>query len=90
MDCKQCKSTNTIKYGQGRNHAQRYLCHDCEHTFTPKGIRGTYSPSFIEKVNELYCHQQKKAKEIIKEFWISSRTLVKRKKAHQSHCNCWK
>jgi transposase-like protein len=68
MDCKQCNSPHTIKYGQGRNHAQRYFCHTCERTFTPQGIRGTYSPSFIENINDLYCHQHKTAKEIIKKF----------------------
>ncbi|MDR2541443.1 MAG: hypothetical protein LBD11_06930 [Candidatus Peribacteria bacterium] len=86
MICKKCNSPNTIKYGQGRNHAQRYLCHACTSTFTPQGIRGTYSPSFITEITELYCHQHQKAKTLIQQFGISSRTLIKWKKQHQQYC----
>ena len=88
--CIKCESDHTIKYGQGRNHAQRYLCHGCNSTFTPQWIRGTYSPTFIQQVAEEYCHKKYKAKEVIEKFWISSRTLIKRKKQHQQHCDCWK
>lgn len=67
-ECKKCESEDTIKYGQGRNHSQRYLCHDCKTTFTPEGKRGTYSRKFIEEVNEEYCHENKTAKEVVKKF----------------------
>jgi hypothetical protein len=29
-----------------------------------------------------YCHDEKKAKEVLKKYGISSRTLIKRKKEH--------
>ncbi|MDR0607096.1 MAG: hypothetical protein LBG52_01800 [Candidatus Peribacteria bacterium] len=86
MDCKHCKSPHTIKYGQGRHHAQRYFCHNCTTTFTPEGIRGTYSTDFITHIVDLYCHQHQKSKKITSTFGISSRTLIKRKKQHQQHC----
>jgi len=35
---------------------------------------------------EEYCHQHKKAKEVLSEHNISSRTLIKRKNKHQEHC----
>jgi transposase-like protein len=34
-----------------------------------------------------YCHQHKKAKEVIAKHDISSRTLIKWKNKHQEHCD---
>ncbi|MDR0650047.1 MAG: hypothetical protein LBG59_01200 [Candidatus Peribacteria bacterium] len=86
MLCKRCKSSDTIKYGQGRNHAQRYFCHTCASTFTPLGKRGTYDRDFIITITDLYCHQHQTSRHLIQRFGISSRTLVKRKKQHQQNC----
>lgn len=33
MECKHCKSTNTIKYGYQKNGSKRYQCKNCRHYF---------------------------------------------------------
>jgi len=33
MECKHCKSTNTIKYGYQKNSCQKYQCKNCQHYF---------------------------------------------------------
>ena len=85
MNCNKCNWSNTIKYGT-TNHTQRYLCHDCNSTFTIGWLKKQYSEEFITNVMEEYCHQHKKAKEVLSEHNISSRTLIKQKNKHQEHC----
>jgi hypothetical protein len=34
-----------------------------------------------------YCHQHKTAKEVLENYKISSRTLIKWKNKHKEHCN---
>ena len=86
MNCNKCNWSNTIKYGS-TTHTQRYLCHDCNSTFTIWWLKKHYSNDFIEDVMDEYCHQHKKAKEVIAKHDISSRTLIKWKNKHQEHCN---
>lgn len=84
MNCSQCYSDKTIKYGHGREGSQRMLCKSCNTTFTPKWKRGTYSKKFIQKIVHLYSHTNLTAREILDEYHISSRTLIKRSKKHTS------
>lgn len=85
--CLKCGSRNTIKHGLGRNSSQRFLCHQCNSTFTPFGKRGTYSHDFVFNIVDLYCHQNIKVKDIISRFGISSRTLISWKKEHIKNCD---
>lgn len=87
-ECIKCKSSQTRKHGFGRHNAQRFFCKTCHSSFTLEGVRGTYAPEFKQSVVESYCHQNQKAQEVIEEFWISTRTLIKWKKEHQLHCHC--
>ncbi|MBO4516784.1 IS1 family transposase [bacterium] len=34
MNCKKCHGENIIKYGTSPKNTQRYLCHDCNSTFS--------------------------------------------------------
>jgi transposase-like protein len=86
MECKKCLSNDVIKYGHGRAWSQRMLCNHCHWTFTPAGIRGTYSKMFVEHVVHQYAHEHNKVKKIIDLYKISSRTLIKRTKQHNSEC----
>jgi len=86
MECVKCTSDATIKYGRGRAWSQRLLCTTCHSTFTPQGIRGTYSKAFVEMVVDQYCHQNFTAKNIVESYRISSRTLIAWKKKHQLSC----
>ena len=86
MNCKKCQSSHIIKYGTAQNHVQRYLCHDCHSTFTNSEVRKRYSFAFIDAVMEKLCHQHHKVREVLSEFKISSRTLMKRKHKHQEQC----
>jgi len=88
QNCINCKSENTKKNGHGRYDSQRFFCWDCNSSFTIEGKRGTYSPEFKQQIIEEYCHQGHKAKEIIQKHKISSRSLIKWKKEHQTHCWC--
>lgn len=86
MECIKCTSNTTIKYGHGRRWSQRLLCTTCHTTFTPEGIRGTYSKAFVDTIVDQYCHQHLTAKDVIDAYHISSRTLIAWKKKHQTHC----
>ena len=86
MNCNKCNGNNIIKYGS-TTHTQRYFCHDCNSTFTIWWLKKHYSNEFIENVMDEYCHKYKKAKEILNEHKISSRTLIKWKNKHQEHCD---
>jgi transposase-like protein len=86
MNCSKCHSEHIIKYGIAHK-LQRYLCHDCHTTFTLGSLVKVYDSEFINQVMEEYCHQRRKAREVLEEFKISSRTLIKRKKQHQKKCN---
>lgn len=87
-DCIKCHSPYTKKNGRGRNDSQRFFCGTCCSSFTLEGVRGTYTPEFKASVVDAYCHQKAKAQEVIQDFGISSRTLIKRKKEHQQDCDC--
>lgn len=86
MNCTKCNWEHIIKYGSTA-HTQRYLCHDCNSTFTIWWLKKQYSEDFIKNVMEEYCHQHKTAKEVLSEHNISSRTLIKWKNKHKEHCN---
>lgn len=86
MNCKKCHGENTIKYWTSPKNTQRYLCHDCNSTFSIWGLKKNYSQSFIEWVMDEYCHQHKTAKQVINEHKISSRTLINRKHKHEQNC----
>jgi len=49
-------------------------------------MRDTYSPAFKKQVVDEYCHSPSKAKEVLKKYGISSRTLIERKKHHLDGC----
>jgi transposase-like protein len=86
MNCKKCNWSNIIKYWS-TSHTQRYLCHDCHSTFSNWWIKKDYSSEFIGKVMDDYCHQHKTAKEVLENYKISSRTLIKWKNKHKEHCD---
>jgi transposase-like protein len=87
MECKNCYSDDVIKYGHGRQWSQRMLCNHCCSTFTSVGIRWTYEKAFIENIVHQYRHEHKKAKDILENYKISSRTLIKRsKEIHNADC----
>ena len=86
--CVKCKSSETRKHGFGRNATQMFFCKQCHSSFTGDGVRGTYSPEFKESVVESYCHQRHTAQDVTEKYGISTRTLVKWKKEHQTHCDC--
>ena len=86
MNCKKCNWEHVIKYGS-TTHTQRYLCHDCNTTFTIWWLKKDYNQSFIDWVMDEYCHQHKTAKKVLDEHKISSRTLIKRKNKHVEHCS---
>lgn len=86
MQCIHCKSENTKKNGHGSYGLQRYLCKDCHLSFSTGWKRWTYSPEFKQQVVDAYCHEGKKAREVVEQFKISSRTLVSWKKKHLASC----
>jgi len=45
MECKHCKSTNTIKYGCQKNGCRKYQCNDCHHYFQENYV---YQATVIE------------------------------------------
>jgi transposase-like protein len=85
MNCKKCHSNNIIKYWTTKT-TQRYLCHNCNSTFSIWWLKKDYNQTFIDWVMNEYCHQHKTAKQIISEHKISSRTLVNRKHKHEKTC----
>ena len=86
VDCTKCFSINVKKHWLLKSWWQRYYCKDCSNSFTVWWLRWTYSEFFKHKIIENYCHKWLKAREMIKYYNISSRTLVKRAKEHKKKC----
>ena len=86
-DCIHCDSQDIRKNWKLASGGQRRKCKDCNKQFSSWWARDTYTPEFKKEVIDLYCHSPSKAKEVLKKYGISSRTLIKRKKDHIDDCS---
>jgi transposase-like protein len=87
MTCVHCESWNISKNWKLLSWGQRRKCGDCSKQFSVWWARDTYSTEFKKQVIDEYCHSPAKAKEVLNKHWISSRTLIKRKKEHRDGCS---
>ena len=92
LACIYCKSLKIKKNWFTATWAQRYKCLECWANYSHWGVRWSFDPDFREKSVTLFCHWHLTAREAVKEYGISSATLIDWAKKHRERCEIcqWK
>lgn len=84
--CINCFGVNVLKNWTLYSWWQRYKCKDCEKSFTVWGVRWSYSEKKINDVSNAYIHNHISARDLAKQYNLSTSTIVNRGKNHKNNC----